>query len=180
VNLSAATFKAESVLRLVEEALQQTGLDPALLELELTEGTLMRHQADVVGDLRALRRIGVRIAIDDFGTGYSSLAYLQRLPIDRLKIDRSFTQGLTDGSNGGAIVEAIVGIGRSLEMEVLAEGVETLDQVEQLRALGCKVAQGYLFGRPMSPSEFIHTLQHPRSARPSQAAFSSCSPWLSA
>ena len=173
VNLSAATFKAESVLRLVEEALERTGLDPALLELELTEGTLMQHQADVVSDLRALRRIGVRIAIDDFGTGYSSLAYLQRLPIDRLKIDRSFIQGLSNGGNGGAIVEAIVAIGRSLNLEVLAEGVETAAQVEQLRSLGCELAQGYLFGKPVSPKQLVHDVLHPRSALSSVAAASS-------
>ena len=170
VNLSAATFKAESVLRLVEEALQRTGLDPSLLEIELTEGTLMQHQAEVVGDLHTLRELGVRIAVDDFGTGYSSLAYLQRLPIDRLKIDRSFVQALCNGSNGGAIVQAIVGIGRSLNMEVLAEGVETWEQLEQLRGLGCTIGQGFLFGRPVPPGQFFQDVTGRRTTRTAAAA----------
>ena len=155
VNLSAATFKAESVLRLVVEALRRSKLDASLLEIELTEGTLMESRRDVVAELHALRQMGVRIAIDDFGTGYSSLAYLQRLPIDRLKIDRSFVQGFGADVNGSAIVQAIVGIGRSLNMEVLAEGVETAAQLTRIREDGCRLAQGYYLGRPVPAEDLL-------------------------
>ena len=157
VNLSAATLKEESVLRLVRTVLDRTGLDPALLELELTEGALMRSQHNLAIELQALREMGVRIAVDDFGTGYSSLAYLQRLPVDRLKIDKSFVQDVPREPDGFAIVRAIVGIGHSLRMEVLAEGVETTGQLERLRDNGCYIAQGFLLGEPV-PAERFHRL----------------------
>ena len=150
VNVSSATFKAENVRDLVTATLEATGLDPALLELELTESTLLENQREVASDLHGLRRLGVRIAIDDFGTGYSSLAYLQLLPIDRLKIDRSFIQNLDSNVNGAAIVQAVAGIGRSLNLEVLAEGVETAGQLRQVQAAGCQFVQGYYYSRPLT------------------------------
>ena len=154
VNISSATFKAESVRELVVTTLDETGLDAALLELELTEGTLMENQREAADDLHALRRLGVRVAIDDFGTGYSSLAYLQHLPIDRLKIDSSFVRGLDSDANGTAVVDAVVGIGRSLSMEVLAEGVETAGQLRRVRAAGCQSVQGYYFSRALPADQF--------------------------
>lgn len=154
VNMPAEVFKAEDVEALVLRTLQRTELRPGLLELELTEGTLMASQHQVAASLHALRRIGVRVAVDDFGTGYSSLAYLQRLPIDRLKIDRSFVQGFEADLDGSAIVRAVIGIGRSLGMEVVAEGVETASQLERVREAGCQFAQGYLLGRPMPAEQF--------------------------
>jgi len=154
VNMPAESFKAEDVEALVLRTLQRTGLPPGLLELELTEGTLMTSQHQVAASLYALRRIGVRVAVDDFGTGYSSLAYLQKLPIDRLKIDRSFVQGFEADLDGSAIVRAIIGIGRSLSMEVVAEGVETPGQLDRVREAGCQFAQGYLLGRPMPAEQF--------------------------
>ncbi len=154
VNMPAESFKAEDVEALVLRTLQRTGLPPGLLELELTEGTLMTSQHQVAASLHALRRIGVRVAVDDFGTGYSSLAYLQRLPIDRLKIDRSFVQGFEADLDGSAIVRAVIGIGRSLGMEVVAEGVETPGQLDRVREAGCQFAQGYLLGRPMPAEQF--------------------------
>ena len=154
VNMPAESFKAEDVEALVLRTLQRTGLPPGLLELELTEGTLMASQHQVAASLHALRRIGVRVAVDDFGTGYSSLAYLQKLPIDRLKIDRSFVQGFEADLDGSAIVRAVIGIGRSLGMEVVAEGVETPSQLERVREAGCQFAQGYLLGRPMPAEQF--------------------------
>ncbi len=154
VNMPAEAFNAEDVEALVLRTLQRTGLPPALLELELTEGTLMTSQHQVAASLHALRRIGVRVAVDDFGTGYSSLAYLQKLPIDRLKIDRSFVQGFEADLDGSAIVRAVIGIGRSLGMEVVAEGVETSSQLERVREAGCQFAQGYLLGRPMPAEQF--------------------------
>jgi EAL domain-containing protein (putative c-di-GMP-specific phosphodiesterase class I) len=154
INISSAVFRSENLRELIIGTLERTGLDPALLELELTESTLLDNQAEVAGDLHALRRLGVRVAIDDFGTGYSSLAYLQRLPIDRLKVDRSFIRDLDDSGNGAAIVHAVVGIGRSLNMEVLAEGVETAAQLDRVIAAGCRFVQGYFFSRPVAPDVF--------------------------
>ena len=154
VNISAATLKAESVLRLVRGVLEKSGLEPSLLELELTEGAVMQSQHDLANELQSLREMGVRIAIDDFGTGYSSLAYLQRLPIDRLKIDRTFVQSMRASADGSAIVQAIVGIGRSLAMEVLAEGVETAEQMERVRENGCFLGQGFYLGPPAAPFAF--------------------------
>ena len=161
VNMPAESFKAEDVEALVVRTLQRTGLPPRLLELELTEGTLMASQNQVAASLHALRRLGVRVAVDDFGTGYSSLAYLQKLPIDRLKIDRSFVQGFEADLDGSAIVRAVIGIGRSLGMEVLAEGVETPGQLDRVREAGCQFAQGYFLGRP-APAELFQRDHLPR------------------
>ena len=154
VNMPAAAFRAEDLQSLVVDMLAETGLSPHLLELELTEGSLMTSLPEILAGLHALREMGVRVAVDDFGTGYSSLAYLQRLPIDCLKIDRSFVQEVGGGRDGSAIVQAVIGIGRSLGIEVLAEGVETLAQLERLRDVGCQVAQGFYLGRPVPASEF--------------------------
>ncbi len=154
INISSAVFRSENVRELIIGTLERTGLDPTLLELELTESTLLDNQAEVTGDLHALRRLGVRVAIDDFGTGYSSLAYLQLLPIDRLKVDRSFIRDLDSQGRGGAIVQAVVGIGRSLNMEVLAEGVETSSQLDQVDAAGCRLVQGYYFSKAVPPEIF--------------------------
>ncbi len=164
-NISGRTFKLEDVRRLVLDTLQDTGLDPALLELELTESTLMEHHQDIQAGLGALRRLGVQIAVDDFGTGYSSLAYLQLLPIDRLKIDGSFVRGLRGQASGAAIVGAIVGIGHSLGLEVLAEGVETAEQLDQVRLAGCDSVQGYLFSAALAADSF-HLYQPEPQAHP--------------
>ena len=153
VNVSSRTFKAGSIRSLVTGALLSTGLPPTLLELELTESTLMEDHHAVRADLRALRAMGVRVAIDDFGTGYSSLAYLQTLPVDRLKIDRSFVRKLGLNPGGLAIVSAVAGIGRSLGMDVLAEGVETQQQLQQVKAAGCQGVQGFLFSPAVAPGE---------------------------
>ncbi len=154
VNISSSVFRTENVRDLVISTLERTGLDPTLLELELTESTLLNNQAEVADELHALRRLGVRVAIDDFGTGYSSLAYLQMLPIDRLKVDRSFIRDIDDNGNGAAIVQAVVGIGRSLNMEVLAEGVETSEQLNRVIAAGCQFVQGYYFSHAVPPDVF--------------------------
>ena len=153
VNLSSKTFKAGSVRSLVMDALRSTGLAPTLLELELTESTLMEDHHAIRAELHALRGLGVRVAIDDFGTGYSSLSYLQALPIDRLKIDRSFVRRLGRKPSDAAIVSAVAGIGRSLGMDVLAEGVETLQQFQQVKLAGCQSVQGHLFSPAVVPGE---------------------------
>ncbi|MCT8971926.1 putative bifunctional diguanylate cyclase/phosphodiesterase [Microbaculum marinisediminis] len=148
VNLSAAQFRTGDVADMIERVLRWTTLPPDRLEIEITETALLRNTETARSALNRLRGIGVSIALDDFGTGYSSLSYLSRFPIDKIKIDRSFVQRLTADRNTSAIVQAIVGLGKALDLEIIAEGVETHDQVAQLRAIGCHRVQGYLFGRP--------------------------------
>ena len=166
VNVSSASLRTEDIEQLVLETLEQTRFDPTLLELELTESTFMHNKSTVAVHLHALRRLGVRVAVDDFGTGYSSLAYLQHLPIDRLKVDRSFVRGLEHDSGSSAIVEAIVGIGRSMGIEVLAEGVEHETQLRRVTQAGCQSVQGYLFGRPMPAALFQRFLAGEPPASP--------------
>jgi diguanylate cyclase (GGDEF)-like protein/PAS domain S-box-containing protein len=153
VNVSTVQFERQDWMETISNALEENGLPPAMLELELTESVVMKnceHAAERLGKLRAL---GISSAIDDFGTGYSSLKYLQNLPIDTLKIDQSFVRNLAPYSNGesgnGAIVRAIVTLAQQLGLRVVAEGVETAEELELLRRLGCDLVQGYLFSRPM-------------------------------
>jgi diguanylate cyclase (GGDEF)-like protein len=150
VNLSPAQFRDGSVSRVVREALEETGLDPKRLELEITEGLLMNDTQSVLNELNTLKALGVAIVMDDFGTGYSSLSYLWKFPFDKIKIDRSFMRAL-DEKDGlvGDILTAIVSLSRSLHLRVTAEGVETQAQAEFLRELACDQVQGFLFGRPM-------------------------------
>ncbi len=148
VNLSPVQVRTADLPRIVAEVLRETGLAAERLELEITEGVLIEDSADTLATLRALKRLGVRLALDDFGTGYSSLSYLRRFPFDKLKIDRSFMQGLGEDGESDAIVRAILALGRSLRLEVTAEGVETETQLRMLRHYGCDQAQGYLLGRP--------------------------------
>ena len=139
----------------VRQALADSGLPGELLELEITESLLLRPHGDTVDQLHALRALGVQIAIDDFGTGYSSLSYLKRYPIQRLKIDKSFVDGI--GEEGGddlAIIRAIIGLAQALHLELTAEGVETATQAQVLTALGCHEMQGYHFAKPMAAVEF--------------------------
>ncbi len=154
VNLSPLQFQRQNICDVVTEVLESTGLPPDLLELELTESILVEHADAAVEGLRELHRRGVRLSVDDFGTGYSSLTRLRRLPVDRLKIDRTFISDLDPGSNNIAIVRAIIGLARALGLEVLAEGVETSAQVEWLRQEGCDSVQGYYHSRPIAAAEF--------------------------
>lgn len=149
VNLAPAQFEDGGLVAEVEAALQESGLPPARLELEVTETVLLATAEAALGQLLALRERGVGIAMDDFGTGHSSLTQLRVFPFDRLKIDRSFVKDLPSGGDAAAIVRAVAGLGRSLGIAVTAEGVETEDQLRGLRAEGCDAAQGYLFGRPV-------------------------------
>ncbi|HEX2092619.1 MAG TPA: EAL domain-containing protein, partial [Longimicrobiaceae bacterium] len=151
INLSARQFGHPNLLREIDEVLQETGLDPAMLQLELTESLLMRDAEATVAALAQLRSRGIRLAIDDFGTGYSSLSYLQRFPIATLKIDRSFVRGLTPVSNQSQLVETMMSLARGLGMSVVAEGVETEEQLAELRRLGCLRAQGFLFAQALEP-----------------------------
>ncbi len=148
VNLSARQFAQTDLVRQVEAVLAESGLPGHLLELEITEGLLVEDPLGVAATLHALRALGVSLAIDDFGTGYSSLAYLKTFPLDRLKMDRSFVRDLQSSESDRAIAHAIVALARNLRIDVVAEGVETAAQRDFLAGAGCRVLQGYLFGRP--------------------------------
>jgi diguanylate cyclase (GGDEF)-like protein/PAS domain S-box-containing protein len=157
INMSPIQFRRKNVPLQVARILSETGLEPRRLELELTENIVMQDVDAVANDLRELNRLGVSIAIDDFGTGYSSLSYIKRLPVQRIKIDQSFVRNMTQDPNDSAIVRAIITLGRSLSLDVVAEGVETPRQLQCLREAGCDYAQGFLLGRPM-PADDIAAL----------------------
>jgi len=150
VNVSAAQFQARETQEKVRRALEATGLAPERLEIEITESLLISDTDAVVETLQEIKDMGVSIAMDDFGTGYSSLSYLSRFPFDKIKIDRSFIQNLGKDISTDAIVTSIVGLGRSLDVQITAEGVETEEQSTLLTAAGCHLVQGYLYGRPGS------------------------------
>lgn len=154
INLSAAQFKQTTLVSLISEILDEEGLAPGFVNLELTEGLLMEDTANSIETVVELKALGVGITIDDFGTGYSSLAYLKRFPLNALKIDQSFMPDLFAGSNDGAIVSAIIGLGRSLGLKVVAEGIESEAQLDFLRALGCDQVQGYLISRALPSRQF--------------------------
>ena len=150
VNLSPVQFRNGSVIDAVTTALEQSGLRPERLEVEITESVLLADDEPNRAVLYRLRALGVRIALDDFGMGYSSLGYLRSFPIDKIKIDRSFTKELGVNRSGRAIIEAVLALGNALDMTTTAEGVETPDQYDTLRGLGCSEAQGFLFSKPLS------------------------------
>ena len=166
VNVSAMEFRADSFLEGLFAILRETGLDPRSLELELTESVLMKRAESAASILRALRERGVQVALDDFGTGFSSLSYLRKFPVDALKIDQSFVRQISTAGDDTTIVRAVIALGRSLKLRVVAEGVEELAELEFLRAHHCDEAQGYYFSRPVPAPEFVSLL---RAARPSPA-----------
>ncbi len=157
INLSARQFTDKTFLDTVMRVLQDTGLDPRLLELEITESQVMRQTEGMILLLTRLSEMGVHLAIDDFGTGYSSLSYLKRLPIQKLKIDQSFIRDITVDPNDTAIVVAIINMAHSLELDTIAEGVETAGQLALLRAKGCRIGQGFYFSPPVS-AEAVYPL----------------------
>jgi diguanylate cyclase (GGDEF)-like protein len=165
VNLSARQFVQKDLAGMVEQALGDSGLSSAYLELEITEELLLEHSHANTETLNKLRDLGVHISIDDFGTGYSSLSYLKRLPINTLKIDKSFVRDITRDSDGAAIASAIIAMARSLRLNVLAEGVETDEQLSFLRAQGCNEIQGYSFSQPLSADDFEKLLRDGRGMR---------------
>jgi EAL domain-containing protein (putative c-di-GMP-specific phosphodiesterase class I) len=162
VNVSSHQFRAGDLDVVLGRALEANGLDGSALSLELTEGVIMENPEEVAETLLAFKELGLEISIDDFGTGYSSLSYLSRFPLDELKIDRSFVNGVTDSSddaNDPAIVEAIISMARSLGLKVVAEGVETEEQLAFLKERGCDQYQGYLCSRPLPPAEWQALLE---------------------
>jgi diguanylate cyclase (GGDEF)-like protein/PAS domain S-box-containing protein len=159
VNLSAVQFRRGDVEKSVAGALQASGLDPSLLELEITESILIDNMESVVASLERLKQIGVKLAIDDFGTGYSSLSYLKRLAIDKLKIDQSFVRDLVHDADDEAIVRAIIQMAQSLKLKTIAEGIENAELLQKLRIFGCDEGQGHHFARPMPAQELADFLQ---------------------
>ncbi len=155
VNLSPSDFRRRDLIPSIIETLDKTGLEPHCLELEITEGTVMSEVETVIETLNKLHNLGVLLAIDDFGTGYSSMVYLKRFSVDRLKIDQAFVRDLARSKDDASITNAIIRLGHSLNLRVIAEGVETNEQLEFLRQHGCDEAQGYALSRPLSDQEFV-------------------------
>ncbi len=165
VNLSARQFQQGDIAKLVMAILEETGLEPQYLELELTESTIMRNAEEAVTMLNELHALGIGLAIDDFGTGYSSLSYLKRFPVDRLKIDRSFVSDIGASSDDETITSAIIALAHSLQLQVIAEGVETAAQLDFLKERACNEMQGYFFARPMPHDAIPALLQRTRAER---------------
>ena len=149
VNLSASFFQHRDFEQTIEASLQETGIAPECLELELTEATIMSDPQKVLGSMASMKALGLQLSIDDFGTGYSSLSYLKKLPVDKLKIDQSFIRNIARDPDNAAVVRAVISIGRSMQLKVIAEGVENVSQLAWLQAEGSEEAQGYYFSRPL-------------------------------
>lgn len=164
VNLSARQFQQTDLVDEAAEALRAAGLDPGALELEITESVVMENAQSAIATLRALKALGLRLSIDDFGTGYSSLAYLKSFPVDTLKIDRSFVEGLEEDAEDSAITSGMVSLAHTLGLEVVAEGVGNAKQLAKLKEMGCNLAQGYHFFKPLPPSEVTSAFSKERIA----------------
>ena len=154
VNLSSVQFRHNDLPGQISRILDEAALPAELLELELTEGVAMRDPQGAIAVMNDLHRRGIRLSIDDFGTGYSSLSYLKKFRVYKLKVDQSFVRDLGDDPEDRAIVSAIISMAHSLGLQTIAEGVETLEQMQFLRSQGCKEVQGYLFSRPLRAEEF--------------------------
>jgi EAL domain-containing protein (putative c-di-GMP-specific phosphodiesterase class I) len=167
VNLSARQFRQEGLVRMVSRILRETRLDPQYLELELTESMVMHNVDAAIATLQGLKSLGVALSVDDFGTGYSSLAYLKDLPLDTLKIDRSFVRdiGAGDEADEGVIARAIISLGQSLHLKVIAEGVETEAQLRFLKRHRCDEVQGFYYGEPVAPERHAELLEREQAAR---------------
>jgi diguanylate cyclase (GGDEF)-like protein len=161
VNISARQFQHPEFVGLVSAVLKETGLDPSCLEMEITESVVMHDVEKTIATLSALRALGIQLSIDDFGTGYSSLSYLKRFPIQKLKVDQSFVRNMTTDANDASIAKSVILLGQSLNLKVIAEGVETTDQLAMLQQFGCDEIQGYLFSRPVPGAELEKLLRAP-------------------
>jgi EAL domain-containing protein (putative c-di-GMP-specific phosphodiesterase class I) len=166
INLSAKQFRQADLTAVVRSALEASRLEPGYLELELTESAVMHDAEKSAETLQALSTMGVHISIDDFGTGYSSLSYLRRFPLDKLKIDRSFIRDLMMNPDDVSIVRAIISLAHSLRLRVVAEGVETAEQLDFLRQLGCDQYQGFFYSPAVPPEDFAMLIRKLRSERP--------------
>nr|WP_246752963.1 EAL domain-containing protein [Sinorhizobium sp. BG8] len=161
INVSARQFQEKDWVEKVAAALEESGLEGRYLELEITESLIMEDVPQAVATMRRLADLGVELAIDDFGTGYSSLSALKRFPVGRLKIDRSFVKDLPDATDDGAIAKAIISLAHTLQLRVIAEGVETREQMDFLRQSGCDEIQGYYLSRPIAPRALEALLRIP-------------------
>ncbi|MGL4406372.1 MAG: putative bifunctional diguanylate cyclase/phosphodiesterase, partial [Notoacmeibacter sp.] len=171
VNVSPVQFFKQDLVALVAQVLEATGLEANRLELEVTESALVKDPEDATRVLKALREKGIRVAVDDFGTGYSSLSFLQQFPLDRLKVDRAFVKNLARGGNDYRIAEAIIQLGKSLGLNVIAEGVETQDQFETLSEINIDDIQGFLFSPPVSVAASLAIIV---KANEMKSAFDDC------
>ncbi|HTE43166.1 MAG TPA: bifunctional diguanylate cyclase/phosphodiesterase, partial [Steroidobacteraceae bacterium] len=169
VNVAAAQFRQGDLLQVIRNALDDAQLEPHFLEVELTESAVMTNPEESRSILEDLSRMGVLVSVDDFGTGYSSMSYLRRFPIDKLKIDRSFITDLMTHADDASIVRAIILLAHSLRLKVVAEGVETTEQLELLKSMGCDQYQGFHFSRPLTAAAFSELVQEQRSALLSEA-----------
>lgn len=161
VNLSASHLSQPDVVEQIRGIVEETGIDPGCLKLEITESAVMGNAEAAIEVLRKIQRLGVQLSIDDFGTGYSNLSYLHRFPMDTLKVDRSFVSSMESGSENGEIVRTIIALAKALRLSVIAEGIESIHQFHQLRVLGCEYGQGYLFSRPIPVAEATQLLEDP-------------------
>jgi len=159
INLSGQQLRNDAIVGTIREVLASTGLDPRKLIVELTETILMQSEGQAASVMQALAALGIGLAIDDFGTGYSSLSYLKHFPVHTLKVDRSFIRDVTADGDNAAITTAIIAMGGALNLRVVAEGVETPEQVAFLRRAGCDLVQGYLLGHPVEPDVFVDWLR---------------------
>jgi EAL domain-containing protein (putative c-di-GMP-specific phosphodiesterase class I) len=178
INVSARQLRQKNFIGGLVDMLSETRLDPTCVELELTETTIMENTEMAANSLSRIRKLGMKVAIDDFGTGYSSLSYLKQLPIDTVKLDQSFVKGATTDPDDAALVMAIITLAHNLKLKVIAEGIETAEQLAFLRLLKCDEGQGYLFGRPtpaetfesalaVDPKRKVHVLANTRRDRQS-------------
>ncbi|MGH9295369.1 MAG: putative bifunctional diguanylate cyclase/phosphodiesterase, partial [Acidimicrobiales bacterium] len=164
VNVSGRQLDRDDFVATVHDVLSSTGLEPRLLTLEITETTLMRNAELSARRLRSLKQLGVNVAVDDFGTGYCSLAYLQQFPVDALKIDQSFVSRMESSAEGAALVHTIVQMGRDLNIETVAEGIETVAQLERLRRERCSNGQGFLLAHPLEAGAFAELVAASRAS----------------
>jgi len=165
VNVSVRQFRQDDIVQTISDILRDTGLEARYLEIELTESAVMHDADQFIAMLNELNDLGVQISIDDFGTGYSSLSYLKRFPVDRLKVDRSFVHDIANDIDDAIIVRTVIALGHNLGLKVVAEGVETQQQLEFLRANRCDELQGYYFGVPLPGNEFIEVLRRDEPLR---------------
>jgi EAL domain-containing protein (putative c-di-GMP-specific phosphodiesterase class I) len=170
VNLSPAQFRNPGLLHVIVAALGAAGLPPHRLELEITETVLLQDNEATLATLYRLRQLGVRVAMDDFGTGYSSLSYLQSFPFDKIKIDRSFVRDIAESSGSLNIVRAVAALAKGLGMAATAEGVETEEQLDTIKAQGCTEMQGFLFSRPLPSVEIERLFLSPRDQEGGEGA----------
>jgi EAL domain-containing protein (putative c-di-GMP-specific phosphodiesterase class I) len=159
INFSGQQFRQRDIRELVNDIINETQIDPKYLNLELTESVIMENSQVYLNYMLELKKLGVSLVIDDFGTGYSSLSYLKRFPVDKIKIDQSFISGLPNDSDDAAIVRAILAMAKQLNLEVVAEGIETNEQLSFLRKHSCNIGQGFLFSRAIPPEEFLKLLK---------------------